>query len=384
LPTSPDDGSGGKADDPAVRCSTPVSLPSGIAFDGDFTSVAVGDMDADGCRDIATVVFDVASGHTWLEVAWGDPSGMWSDRWRQPIGVVPVGNGSRSRDGATNIVEIIDWDRDARLDVLTSAGVAFGAGHRTFDWRPLGNGDDIGQPVGLIPDGSRFDLVIGTFSGGLVRCRTVGDCQRLPDTPVGSIAVDELVIGDFDHDGIEDIVAGYYWDDPQVSWLWSSRDGFSHAARIEVDGVDLEVGDVDTDGYPDLVAQRVEWISDFPSETHYWKSTAAGFVQMQRISNLHNHNDAASLVDIDRDGCLDYLHTGVDIPVVAVRWGDCQFLGAHHPDQPLDVGWHEVAAAVGIGVQCIDLDREEPCELLLRSWEPAWGTLKIFSAPTKL
>jgi hypothetical protein len=141
--------------------------------------------------------------------------------------------------------------------------------------------------------------------------------------------------------------------------------------------VDLEVGDIDRDGVDDVVAQRRETISDFPSYSEVWLGAPGGttpLVRVQTISNHDNHNEPSALADASFDGCLDLVHVGVDTSQLAVRLGTwtrdgCgEYLGPHDPSKLADVGWTTLPGLAGtIGIQQLDVNGDGRPEWVLRA-----------------
>jgi hypothetical protein len=155
--------------------------------------------------------------------------------------------------------------------------------------------------------------------------------------------------------------------------------------RLRGHAGDFEIGDVDGDGKDDLLAQRHETISDFPSHTDVWLSVlgAAGAsapsVLHQTLYNWDNHNDNAALVDVDGDGCLDLVMTGVDKgsgyelgAKASSGPASCTgFIGPHDPTKQVDSGsWKPLDARGSIGVQVADLNADGKLEVLIRNGEP--------------
>jgi hypothetical protein len=371
---------------PEIVCHDPVPLPEKIEFVGEPSAVAVEDLNKDGCRDIVLIEGD--SQWYTLVILWGDPQGTWSERWTHNI----IENDSLrsiwwTRDTTSQVIGIGDWDGDGDLDVGTSMGVALNRGAKNLDWHqlPTLGAKELLRPVAFVDlekDGTIW--LVTTTTEGIERCTAQPNvCDSLPHTPPPEEKLDDMVIGDFDHDGLLDIIAGGYFNNPFVSWSWHGSDNWQEPVLVdEMHSKDYEIGDVDDDGFLDIVAQKVEWISDFPSYTDIWISKPDGFEKVQTLYNYDNHNDSASLVDIDQDGCLDYLQIGVDIGV-GLRWGNCTYFEEHDGTN----GWIDVEAHTGIGVQCLDITGDDQCELIIRSstidnGQHTQGYLYFYQPPT--
>jgi len=384
------------------HCVPPADLPTSIVLGPDASSIALGDIDADGCSDIAAYVTGTGGATLSIVVAWGDEHGAWAERWERVLvetepkmpGEPPPND---TRDSSASVVAVGDYDGDGLLDVVTAAGVAFGARDRSLAWQPFpGEADAALFPVALADfEGvGRDEMVRVTPEGRVERCASTEACSLLdptapewPPSPAGFSF--DLAVADFDSDGRPDILAGYAWDFPVKSSIWMSSASWQQPRVIEnMHAVDYQVGDVDADGHIDVVAQQRTMMPDFPSHTDIWFGTQAGFERRQTIYNYENHNDNAALADVDGDGCLDYLQIGVHAEQVALRRGDCAFLGPHDPSKEVDIGWDEFigSGVPGVGVQVLDLNNDGVIELVVRhsDWVNAQeGDLRIVPIPPR-
>lgn len=368
----PDDDAGSQG-----ACQGSSVIPATLDLGGEPSAVAVADLDRDGCKDL--VALTVQDRQVNLVVAWGDPEGAWSARWLRPL------QGSRpytTRDTSSHLMALDDLDGDGWPDVLTAAGVVAGRKDRQLSFSSFpGGGANALLPVALVKlSGSPIPVLVrATFEGGIDVCQD-GACEPLDVPYLSAMPATDLVSGDFDHDGYPDLLAGWIYEDPYTTWIWKGAGGWTVFEPVSgMHCKDLQVGDVDGDGFPDVVSQRLEYISDFPSDTDVWCSRPSGFELIQVLYNHDNHNDAAFLGQVDGAGCVDYLQIGVDIPQVGMRRGDCQYLGVHEPSREKDVGWEEIPAVQGIGVQCLDMTGDGICEIIIRGATD--GLLHLFSRP---
>jgi hypothetical protein len=195
-------------------------------------------------------------------------------------------------------------------------------------------------------------------------------------SPGVGCAVTDLVSSDFDGDGNADLLFGGQWQ--ADAELRLGKDEWAEAVTIEqMSAADFEVGDIDKDGVDDVVAQREETIADFPAQTDVWLATpgaAARFSLVQTIYNHDNHNDNSALADANGDGCLDYLHIGVDMSQVAIRFGNptaggcSSFLGEHDSSASADVGWTTFPGLSGtVGIQQLDANGDGSPEWIHRA-----------------
>ncbi len=246
---------------------------------GSPTSITAGDVNGDGKIDL--IATDTSSGNGDLYVFFGDGKGGF-----KPAGKLTVGSPAAS-------VAIGDWNGDGKADLAV-------AGHasdppQTFDeFTPnyvtilLGNGDGTFgapkrflagseqtsiAPADLNRDG-KLDLVTTNSSNNTVMV-FLGRGDGTFDSALGYAVGDgpnSVVITDFDGDGILDIVVGYgeprlilpnspetssSFDVSTITVLLGRGDGTfwgAPAYPLEPYTVKTSIGDVNGDGFPDLIA----------------------------------------------------------------------------------------------------------------------------------
>ncbi len=192
------------------------------------SDVVARDFDEDGYTDLAAAVFD---GRPSVIVMWGSADGL-----------------SRAVRVPGTDTSHVSWDDDPILDEQLAAGDFDGDGHADL---VFGLGSDKG-------------LLEGPFERDGTPARTAA--VPAPSRPAGDVdgaSYGDLVAGDLDGDGADELVTFHYDWSPDASWSRTRRpvglyrggpDGLTRA-----DGVDLPdaatgaVGDVDGDGYGDLV-----------------------------------------------------------------------------------------------------------------------------------
>ncbi|MET8667103.1 VCBS repeat-containing protein [Streptomyces tendae] len=205
-------------------------IPGGNRDEAFFgTDVVARDFDGDGYTDLAASVFDWKPG---VIIMWGSEGGL-------ARGVrVPGTDGSH-----------VSWADDPILDEQLAAGDFDGDGHPDL---VFGLGSDKGLLKG--PFG-RDGAPAGTG-------RVLAPRRPAPD--VEGANYDDLVAGDLDGDGVDDLVsihdadtgAEVPWRDRTrpVSYLRGGRGGFTQPEDTRLpDAGEGAIGDVDGDGYGDLV-----------------------------------------------------------------------------------------------------------------------------------
>lgn len=403
----PDDSSrdpDGGSDMPS-RC--PFDLPDTLELGGGPSAITVADLDADGCLDLVALVALPPSpdvrGPVALVVAWGDSAAPYDERSTSLLpgdaGTTAAGDPT-ARDSSSRVLSVIDFDGDGNADVVTAGGIALGDGARSFGWQGFPDEEQqLLQPVVAVDfDGTGQRVVRGTRAGQVELCTAAGSCEALPGQPEAcspdvGCAIQDVAVGDFDHDGRPDVIGGGWPLEPpfaNVSRLWLSSENHDAAREVAIEFVDYVIGDLDGDGFLDVVAPIAEFISDFPSHTQVWLSDPAApdsFVRRQEILNAENHNDNAALADVNDDGCLDYLTTGVDRGAVFIRLGNPRpeggctgLLGDHDPALSVDSGgWSQVPVGGGIGIQQLDVNGDGTADWVLRELA---GDLRFITPPT--
>ncbi|MGQ4371051.1 VCBS repeat-containing protein [Streptomyces violaceoruber] len=193
------------------------------------SDVVARDLDGDGYTDLAVSVFDWKPS---VIIMWGSEDGL-------SRGVrVPGTDGSH-----------VAWGDDPILDEQLAGGDFDGDGHPDLVF-------GLGSDKGLLKGPFGRD---GTPAGtGRVAA------PRRPAPDVESANYDDLVAGDLDGDGVDDLVSIHDadtggevpWRDRSqpVSYLRGGRDGFTQPGDVRLpDAGEGAIGDVDGDGVDDLV-----------------------------------------------------------------------------------------------------------------------------------
>ncbi|MFJ6074368.1 FG-GAP repeat protein [Streptomyces sp. NPDC093065] len=193
------------------------------------SDVVARDLDGDGYTDLAASVFDWKPS---VIIVWGSEDGL-----------------KRAARVPGTDVSHVAWDNDPILDEQLVAGDFDGDGHPDLVF-------GLGSDKGLLKGPFGRD---GTPAGtGRV------PAPRRPAPDVGNANYGDLVAGDLDGDGADDLVSFHEADpDPEAPWadlnrpvsyLRGGRDGFTQPEGTRLpDAGEGAIGDVDGDGVDDLV-----------------------------------------------------------------------------------------------------------------------------------
>lgn len=299
------------------------------------------------------------------------------------------------RNISARIIAIGDVNGDGKQDVVTSSGAlvsskSIGGGK----WMPLpidASEISFSNPV-IFEESSLYGqknsiLVVSDFLN-IYQCTfaiTV-TCEKRYDSgyngPVGSYI--DAITGDFDGDKKKDIIIGFHNPILDNSLIFYGKD-IANPSVINISAVDFNAGDINGDGYDDLVAQISEKISDFPSTTQIWLGSKLGLQKVGDfgpIGNFDNHTDNSSLVDVNVDGCLDYLQIGADSYGFGYKLSSKSSSGQCIPfsfDKKWDAyGFSPMTLPSGyssgsMGVQVMDLNNNSKPEVFIRF---GWGDHK--------
>ena len=225
--------------------TTPISIPDTGANEG----VALGDFNNNGTLDLV-----VANGAGQPDTVWlNDGAGNFT----QSAALDP----SNGRD-----VAVADLNDDGNLDFAVAANtpnpVYFGDGNGGFSAPTLlGNEISLGVAVGRFDNNNRMDLVfanVGADSEIWTKDASGNGFSSSDAVALGDAA--SVGVGDFNGDGFDDIVLGRVPTDvndvPSNPVLINNGNATFGGAREELGFSptnDVLIGDVNTDGLPDLV-----------------------------------------------------------------------------------------------------------------------------------
>jgi hypothetical protein len=247
----------------------------GLPSTGSYWSLALGDWNGDGMPDLSAG--QNAGVQAWLDAGTPETPGG----WRQ----IPSPTSSGTYQG----LDVGDWNRDGKLDVVAASE---GSGIQLWE-------GDGGNTWDEIADWTGPDLpTSGNYHG--------------------------IALGDIDHNGWLDVVAGSGEDAGLDAWLFMDAVAWIEASgELPTTGIyyDLALGDFSNDGYLDLVAVgkglgvRAWRAEDFDSgSSGWWRRRDAGMPE----SGIYL---SATFGDLNDDGKLDIV-AGSDAAGLGVWQGD--------------------------------------------------------------
>ena len=279
----------------------------------------VEDLDGDGYQDIVFASYRDDVGYDApSRIFWGTDGGPKDSNYTglDTSGVREVLAEDVDGDGSTDLIFLSYYD--GSYDTTTA--VYWGPDYAEEDRTELSTHAGFAMATGdLDNDGSR-DLVVCNYrdSSSYTTDSQIFWGPTWSDdvvTELSSVGCQDVVVADLNDDGWEDVVfAGYYGGSSYstASYVYWGYDGGPSSAYRDslptIGSSDVEVGDVDADGYLDLVFagyRHSSWSSSVSQYIYYGSALGYSSEVVDAITLKGVHD--LELADYDGDGWLDLL-----------------------------------------------------------------------------
>ncbi len=274
--------------------------------------------------------------------------------------------------------EVADLDGDGWSDLIfantsgdqVSAYVYWGSGARFSeqDRSELPTSNAVDVLAQDLDDDGHLDLVISNYSesGAGYAC----DSQVYPGMGKGFAAAVGLPtvgartarVADLNGDGHTDLVFANHYDGDSYqvdsSVFWGSAQGFDGADRKDLPTLgawDVEVADLDEDGWQDLVFANYFDDKVYDVESYVYWGSAGGFDEGARTGLITLGTRNVEVADLNLDGWLDllfytYCTDGAFPPEVRIYWGSVGGFA--------EKGYSTLDTGGGLGLTISDIDSD--------------------------
>jgi len=178
-----------------------------------------------------------------------------------------------------------------------------------------GNCPLLAVDIGDVNGDGRKDVVVGTTTCGMDVLLQAADGTLQPRIHYASTDANKIRIADINQDGRMDVVGAGGWSANSVSvWLQDAAGNLGAPAKygVQLSGaVDLEVGDINHDGRPDIVVMSAAWGDP---DLEVLTQTATGAFSPHTDYNIGATPNVSSLAigDINGDNLIDAVVTYSD------------------------------------------------------------------------
>jgi hypothetical protein len=315
------------------------------------------DLDGDGRLDFMLPVSD-----TSLVIHLNDGAGRFRRTWAPDL------------PGRADLIGVADLDGDGRPDVVArcqgwsslTLSVLMNRGDGVFERRDE-PGDGASFALGDFDEDGVPDLVLGWFGGGGSLSFRRGRGDGTFDPPVAAGAAPEfeaLTVADMDGDGHADLVCSSRWGETPVVVMpgdgrgsFHRLDGYAFGTTVSVP----TVADLDGDGLPEVV------VGDDQQRLLVARNRGGGRLAANNRELVGGFPSAVVAADLDGDGLADLATTtywGNRVSVLRSR-GDGTFeppLVLSNPTYPIAVAAADVTAD-GLA-DLVTLSSDDPYEML--------------------
>lgn len=352
---------------PAGGIAPPVFAPAAMHFPNCCfaASVATADLDGDGIADL--VVGNMMSGDVSVLLSRaGHADPLTLPLLDQPAGNIAVAVADLDGDGHADLA-VTGYD-ESGIRLYRGDGLGGFGEPRLFD---VGSGR---QPTAIaladVTGDGKLDLVVANGESGTVSVLAgdgAGGFAAAVNSPAGSWP-DALVVADFDRDGHADVAVSSP-DTKAVSILFGDGSGqFAPPQSVPVGAESvpfaLVAGDVDGDGYPDLVVANAETGGqdfpppELPGTVALLVNDGSGAFAPARLFPAGPGEGRAhdvAVADVTGDGRLDIVVSRPNANAVSVLVGDGAGGLAPAVNRPVGQGPGPVAVADVTGDGLVDI-----------------------------